>query len=119
MLQLAPTTCIHIAIAPIDFRKGFNAITALCQYELGIDPFNGYVFAFRNRRKNAVKLLTYDGNGFWLCTKRFSSGKLAWWPTSNTLSTPITAVQLHVLLQQGSPEYLRLPEDWLPLTQAA
>ncbi len=119
MLQLTNSHHIHIAVAAIDFRKGINSLMALCQYELGYDPFNGHVFAFRNRRATAVKLLIYDGTGFWLCTKRFSSGKLAWWPSADKPSTPIPAVQLQVLLQQGNPEYVVLPKDWIPLPTVA
>jgi transposase len=44
---------------------------------LEADPFSGVVFIFRNQRSNAVKLLTYDGQGFWLCLKRLSKGRFS------------------------------------------
>jgi transposase len=43
---------------------------------------SGTLFLFRNRSGTAIKLLTYDGQGYWLCLKRFSQGKLQWWPTA-------------------------------------
>ena len=103
MLQLMPYQRIYLAVDPIDFRKGMTSLIALSHYELEQDPFNGQVFAFRNRRATAVKLLVYDGTGFWLCLKRFSSGQLAWWPTSKEKAALISAGQLHIVLQQGDP----------------
>jgi len=39
---------------------------------------SGTVFVFRNRRRTAIKALVYDGQGFWLCHKRLSSGRFRW-----------------------------------------
>ena len=80
MLQINATTRIAIAVQPTDFRYGIDSLAARCQKQLGLDPFSGKLFAFRNRTSTAVKLLIYDGNGFWLCHKRFSKGKLKWRP---------------------------------------
>ena len=115
MLQLTPHHSIHVAIEPIDFRKGINGLVAICQQHLSQEPFSGHIFVFRNRLKTAVKLLVYDGNGFWLCHKRFSSGKLAWWPDSKSSNITIPAMQLQVMLQQGNPMQAELPSPWLPL----
>ena len=45
-------------------------------------------FAFTNKGRTAVKLLVYDGQGYWLCIKRFSHGKLAWWPKGSHSAEP-------------------------------
>lgn len=74
MLQLTPHHNIHVAVAAVDFRKGLGDLVALCEQVLAYDPFTGHIFVFRNRLRTAVKLLVYDGNGFWLCHKRFSEG---------------------------------------------
>ncbi len=67
MLQFTPQMRLLLSVRPADFRKGIDALVALCQQRLGEDPFSGTVFAFTNSRRTSVKLLVYDGNGFWLC----------------------------------------------------
>ena len=74
MLQITPQMKILVALAPVDFRKGIDGLVQLCKATLEHDPFSGAVFAFRNRRATAVKVLVYDGQGFWLCQKRLSRG---------------------------------------------
>ena len=112
MLQITPHQKLHLAVAPADFRKGIDSLAALCQAQLASDPFSGTLFIFRNRRGTALKILVYDGQGFWLCLKRFSKGRVAWWPTDPLPAYRITASQLHVLLYQGHPLHAEIPEDW-------
>lgn len=112
MLQLTPQHRFFIGIEPIDFRKGIDAIAALCRQELAQDPMNGAWFVFSNRAKTSIKLLVYDGQGFWLCMKRFSQGKLAWWPKEEAQSYEISASHLNILLYQGNPDAALIPEDW-------
>ena len=78
MIQLVPQLKILVAYEPVDFRKGIDGLVAVCRQHLQQDPFSGCVFLFRNRAATAVKLLVYDGTGFWLCLKRFSQGRLRW-----------------------------------------
>jgi len=87
MIQLPPQIRIMLAYEPVDFRQGIDRLAALCRNHFDQDPFSGTVFLFRNRRATALKLLVYDGQGFWLCLKRFSQGHLAWWPEAATSST--------------------------------
>jgi transposase len=112
MLQLTPQHRFFIGIEPIDFRKGIDAIAALCRQELAQDPMNGAWFVFSNRAKTSIKLLVYDGQGFWLCMKRFSQGRLAWWPKEQVQSYEISATHLNILLYQGNPDAALIPEDW-------
>ena len=80
MLQLTPQQRFFLGVEPIDFRKGIDGIVNICELKLETDPMTGAWFAFTNKGRTAVKLLVYDGQGYWLCIKRFSHGKLAWWP---------------------------------------
>jgi hypothetical protein len=57
-------------------------LARLCQENLRHDPFVGSVFVFRNRKGTALKVLMYDGPGFWLCHKRLSQGHFPWWPSA-------------------------------------
>ena len=82
MIQITPHMRVLVAVEPADFRRGIDGLARMCREALRADPFSGAVFVFRNRRKTAVKVLTYDGQGFWLCYKRLSSGRFRWWPSS-------------------------------------
>ena len=74
MIQLTATSRIFLGIALLDFPKGIDGICASISRQFDLDPMNGSVFAFRNRRGTQIKLLFYDGTGFWLCIKRLSKG---------------------------------------------
>ncbi len=113
MIQLPPQLQIMLAYDPVDFRQGIDMLAARCRNQLNCDPFSGTVFLFRNRRGTALKLLIYDGQGFWLCLKRFSKGHLAWWPRATGAPLhPLAAHQLSVLLMNGHPDLARFQEPW-------
>jgi transposase len=120
MLAITPQMKILVAIEPADFRKGIDGLVRLCQDALGEDPFAGTVFCFRNRRRTAIKVLVYDGQGFWLCHKRLSSGKFEWWPSVRDAATKqLAAHQLAVLFSAGNPERTGAAPDWRPVTPTA
>jgi transposase len=75
MLQLTPQSRIFVATEPVDFRKGIDGLCAVCRHALGDNPLEGAVYVFRNRAGTALKLLLYDGQGYWLCMKRLSQGR--------------------------------------------
>ncbi len=112
MLQLSAQSRIFLALEPADFRKGIDGLGALCRQRLGEDPFEGAIFIFRNRRGPPLKLLCYDGQGFWLCQKRLSQGRLKWWPSSTQAGLRLSARELQILLWNGNPTALELAEDW-------
>ena len=119
MIQLPPQLTIMLAYEPVDFRQGIDTLAARCRHQLNADPFSGTLFLFRNRRGTAIKLLVYDGQGFWLCLKRFSKGHLAWWPQATGAPLhPLAAHQLSVLLMNGHPELARFQEPWRRLPTA-
>jgi len=115
MLQITPQHRLMIAVKATDFRKGIDSLIALCRNELNREPFDGYLFAFCNRQRTSIKLLIFDGNGFWLCQKRFSNGKLKWWPQDEAQAAKLRAVELLIILQQGHPEPAHIPEHWRQL----
>jgi len=126
MIQITPQIRILVAIQPCDFRKGIDGLARVCQEVLKEDPFSGWVFVFRNRPRTALKVLVYDGQGFWLCHKRLSSGRFRWWPTAHrevadqtAQGVPLAAHQLQVLLAAGDPEAARAAPDWRRVRPAA
>lgn len=65
-------------------RKQFDGLCALVEHSLRCDPYAGDVFVFFNRRRDRVKLLLWDGNGFWMLAKRLESGRFDTWRYSSS-----------------------------------
>ena len=85
-------------------RKGIDGLARVCQEQLQSDPFSGRLFVFSNRRRTALKILAYDGRGFWLCQKRLSRGRFPYWPSSATgMTKSLEAHEFYVLLAGGDP----------------
>ncbi len=112
MLQITPHSRILAAVKPIDFHKGIDGLAGFCLNQLAQDPLSGTIFLFRNRENNAIKILCYDGQGFWLCTKRLSKGKFSWWPTDSNVATKIECRELQTLIWNGNPSKAKFSEDW-------
>ncbi len=112
MLQLSPQSRIFIATEPVDFRKGIDGLVAVCQQSLGDNPLEGAIYVFRNRSATSLKILAYDGQGFWLAMKRLSQGRFKWWPTSADARLPLSARELGVLIWNGNPHRAQMANDW-------
>src|SRR6516162_10311879 len=92
-------------------RKGIVSLAQLCREKLAADPFSGCLFIFRSRRGTAIKLLVYDGQGFWLATKRLSKGRFRWWPTGEEPARVLRAHQAQLLLAAANPD-AEAPPVW-------
>jgi transposase len=103
VIQVTPQMRILVCVEPADFRKGIDGLCRICRQEFHQDPFSGYVFVFRNRKATAIKILVYDGQGFWLCQKRMSKDKFYGWPISTSKQKILESYQLPVLLSGGDP----------------
>jgi transposase len=114
MIQLTPHMRILVAASPVDFRKGIDGLAAVCRQELKNDPFSGTVFVFVNKARSALRLLVYDGQGFWLCHKRLSSGRFAW---GFGHTGEIAARELQVLLWNVDPLKMATAADFRPIAK--
>jgi transposase len=112
LIQITPQMRVLVAIEPVDGRKGIDSLARLCQDKLVEDPFSGCVFVFRSRSGTAVRLLTYDGQGFWLLQKRLSKGRFQWWPEANGASKPLEAYEAQLLLAAGDVSRVRAAPMW-------
>ncbi len=113
MIQIAPQMRILVAVEAVDFRKGIDGLARVCKEALEADAFSGCLFVFRNRRRTAIKILTYDSRGFWLCQKRLSASRFRFWPESaSEAAKALEAHELQVLLAGGDPGSVRAVPAW-------
>jgi transposase len=116
MIQVTATMRVLVAVEAVDFRKGIDGLAQVCRERLQRDPMSGWMFVFRNRRATAVKILVYDGQGFWLCQKRLSRGRFGWWPSSRSqVGRFLQAHELQVLVSGGNPEAAGGAATWRPV----
>jgi hypothetical protein len=115
LIQITPQLRILVAIKAIDGRKGIDSLAQLCREKLDADPFSGCLFIFRSRSAKSIRILAYDGQGFWLATKRLSKGCFRWWPTGREVSKTLRAHQAQLLLAAGNPETEAAPV-WRPVS---
>ena len=109
MIQLLPHMRVFIHLEPVDFRCGIDGLAGICRLRLKQDPMSGAVFVFINRRRTGVKLIVYDGQGFWICYKRLSRCKFRFWPKNEV---QLTGPQMQVLLYDGDPAGSNMALDW-------
>ena len=113
MIQIAPQMRILLAVEPVDFRKGIDGLAGVCRKVLASNPFSGCVFVFRNRRRTSIKVLSYDGQGFWLAQKRLSQGRFTWWPKrADSFVRRLAAHELQLLIWNGDPDLANVAPEW-------
>jgi len=113
MLSLTPQMRILVAVNAVDFRNGIDGLVGLCRNQFQKDPLSGCVFVFRNRRGTSVKILVYDGQGFWLCQKRLSKGRFRWWPESvSEVLKKMESRELQLVLWDGDPSRAAMSPLW-------
>ncbi len=92
---------VFLAREVTDMRKSFDGLCSLIEHRFHRDPYTGDLFAFVNRRRTYVKLMVWDGNGFWLLAKRLERGTFEQWQPSSDQEThaEIDRAQLLMLLE--------------------
>lgn len=91
---------IYISCGTTDFRKQIDGLVALVNLQFKLDPFSGRcAFIFCNKRKNGIKVLRYDKNGFILASKKLLEGMKFKWPKDASEVKEITFQQMEWLLQ--------------------
>jgi transposase len=87
---------VYVHRAPVDFRKSVNGLAALVEQSMRLDAFGRACFVFGNRRRDKVKILGWERNGFWLLYKRLEQERFAWPEGAEVIE--LTVAQLHWLL---------------------
>lgn len=78
MLPLTTSSRVYLAPGVTDMRKSINGLSLLVTDQLELNPLSGYLFAFCNRKKDMVKILYWDRNGFCLWHKRLEKDRFRW-----------------------------------------
>jgi transposase len=114
MIQVPAQAKVMIMHESVNFRNGIDGLAAIARRVLEKEPMDGTFFVFRNKRRHMLRLLFYDGGGFWLCTRRLSKGTFSSWPTGDGSQpcSPLLARELQVLIWGGDPSSCAFPALW-------
>lgn len=88
---------VYLASGSTDLRKSIDGLAVLAKEAFNLDPFSPCLFVFCNRKRDKLKILQWDHNGFWLHYRRLERGKFNW-PTSNDNTVRISYRELRWLL---------------------
>jgi len=86
MFRFDPDVTVYLHREAVDFRVGINGLAARVEQSMQRDPMTRAVYAFINRRRDRVKLLLWDRNGFWLLLKRLEQDRFHWPRDESVLS---------------------------------
>ena len=75
---LPSNTRVYLAAGSTDMRKQINGLSIMVANHLEMDPLSGHLFVFSNRRRNMIKVLYWDRNGFCLWHKRLEKHTFKW-----------------------------------------
>jgi transposase len=121
MIQFTAHMRILVATQALDMRKGIDGIAALCRLSFRENPMSGAVFLFISRSRKHLRILTYDGQGFLVATKRLSAGRFPHWPRpggEGAFIRKLEACQAQLLLQGGNPEHVRTLKPWKKIEES-
>jgi transposase len=112
MIGLPPSVSIYLCDAPVDMRCGFDGLASIVRNTLGLDPLSGGLFLFLGRRRDRVKILFWDRDGFALYSKRLEKGRFVW-PSATTGKVMLSPAQLSMLLE--GIDWRAPQRSWKPL----
>lgn len=114
MMQIPANATIFVMHEPISFHNRIDGSCAIARLVLHKEPMEGALFLFRNKSGASIRILYYDGSGFWNCEKRLSKGTFnrAWPKGGEEPCSSLLVRELQVLLWGGDPASVRFPELW-------
>lgn len=89
---------VYLHRDPVDFRYGMNSLSILVEQTMRLNPMDASLYIFGNRRRNRIKILGWDGSGFWLLMKRLETSRFIW-PDNKAEVVTMTTNVLHALLE--------------------
>jgi len=97
MLSVSSSVSIFLYTEPTDMRKSFDGLSGIVRSEFAADPTDGSLFLFINRRRDRLKILHWDGAGYWLYYRLLEAGTFETIP-SNGPCAQLDSTQLAMLL---------------------
>ena len=98
MLNATQDASVYLACGSTDLRKSIDALAALVVHQLDLDVFSRSLFVFCNGARDKLKILYWDGSGFWLCYRRLEGGRFRWPTAADARTVKIARRQLEWLL---------------------
>lgn len=89
---------VYLHRDPVDFRYGMNSLSILVEQAMRLNPLDSSLYVFGNRHRDRIKILGWDGNGFWLLLKKLEANDRFVWPDSKTEVVTLSVDLLHWLL---------------------
>lgn len=96
---------MHLACGHTDMRKSINGLSAIVESSFRLNLFDDAIFVFCNRNRDRIKILEWDGDGFWLYFKRLEKGRFRWPASDETKTMVLSSEELHLLL--GGPRVIQ------------
>jgi len=90
---------VYLACGKTDMRKNINGLAAVVEGSFKLDPFGDTVFVFCNRNRDRLKILEWDGDGFWLHFKRLEKGRFRWPAEGSEATMTLTQEELEILIK--------------------
>ena len=97
MFGMPATIRVFVAVPPADLRKGYDGLARLAQDVVKEDPLSGHLFVFANRKRNRIKILYWDRDGYAIWMKRLEKGTYRW-PSLASDHVEWTAAELAAVL---------------------
>lgn len=98
MLSLTSALRIFLAVEPADMRKGFDGLSQLVRDRIAQDPLSGHLYVFRNKRRDRIKILYWDRDGFALWYKRLEKGTFRF-PEAKDGRVEVTPAEMAAVLE--------------------
>ena len=95
---------VYLACGHTDMRKSINGLAAIVENSFKLNPYGEAVFVFCNRARDRVKILEWDGDGYWLYFKRLEKGHFRWSTSGGAATMNLTGAELEVLLNGAKIE---------------
>lgn len=95
---------VYLACGSTDMRRSIDGLAAIVQECFSLDPFSANLFVFCNKKRDRIKILRWEHNGFWLYFRRLEKGKFRWPADSSQGTMQIGSRELNWLLDGLSIE---------------
>ena len=89
---------IYLACGSTDLRKNIDALSSLVKDSFKLNPYSDTLYVFCNRKRDIIKILEWDGDGFWLHMKKIEKGRFNWPDIDGDEIMDLTRQELEILI---------------------